>query len=56
MKGEDFQKLLQERKDSFEVEEKGGVLRRCEKVVDEKRPLNGGESTASQARQTAPST
>lgn len=56
MKEEDFQKLLQERKDSFEVEEKGGVLRRCEKVVDEKRPLNGGESTASQARQTAPST
>ena len=30
--GEDFQKLLQERKDSFEVEEKGGVLRRCEKL------------------------
>ena len=65
MKGEDFEKLLQERESSFEVEEKGGVLKRCEKAVEARHPMNGGtaapkstggESTASQAQQTAPAT
>lgn len=55
MKGEDFEKLLQERESSFEVERKDGVLKRSEKAVEEKHPTdsgtaaapnNGGEGTA----------
>lgn len=63
MKGEDFEKLLQERENSFEVDEKGGTLKRCEKAVDEKhtqgsgtaQAASGAESTgASQPQQTEP--
>ncbi len=65
MKGEDFEKLLQERENSFEVDEKGGTLKRCEKAVDEKhtkesgtaQAASGAESTgASQPQQTESAT
>jgi len=65
MKGEDFEKLLQERENSFEVDEKGGTLKRCEKAVDEKhtkesgtaQAVSGAESTgASQPQQTESAT
>lgn len=65
MKGEDFEKLLQERENSFEVDEKGGTLKRCEKAVDEKhtkesgtaQAASGAESTgASQPQQTESTT
>ena len=65
MKGEDFEKLLQQRENSFEVDEKGGTLKRCEKAVDEKhtkesgtaQAVSGAESTgASQPQQTESAT
>lgn len=49
MKGGDFEALLQERENSFEIKEKSAALKKCEKLVNEKHATESAADPQTQA-------